>query len=174
MRSSRMMLAVLLLVPVLSGAQASPNPNWPLTPGLRVRILSPALGWRPKTGSVVSATSDTLVFLPAKQSISTALATPKIAAIEVARGTRTHKLQGAMLGLLAGAAAGAIISSATYKPPKCAADTWCFDVLGQGGETAIGGMLGGLLGILVGSVVGNRETDNWVPVQVPSTVGASR
>ena len=169
MRFIPMVLVAALAVPALSAAQAAdPVPDWPLAPGLRVRILSPALGWRPKTGSVVSATSDTLVFLPAKQSISTALSTPTIAAIEVARGTRTHKLQGAMLGLFAGAAAGAILASATYKPPKCQTDTWCMDLWGQGGDTAAGGVLGGLLGMLVGAIVGDRQTDNWVPVTVPA------
>ncbi|MDQ6873008.1 MAG: hypothetical protein M3037_13540 [Gemmatimonadota bacterium] len=169
MRFIQMVLATALAIPALSVAQeAASVPDWPLAPGLRVRIFSTDLGWRPKTGSVVSATSDTLMFLPAKQSTSTAIATQKIGRIDVARGTHTQKLQGAMLGLLAGAVAGAIIASASYKPPKCAADSWCMDILGQGGETAAGGVLGGLLGMLVGVIVGDRQTDNWVPVAVPA------
>jgi len=169
MRFISMVCAAALVVPALSAAQAAdPVPDWPLTPGLRVRVLSPALGWRPKTGNVVSANSDTLVFLPAKQAVSTAISTPKISRIEVAQGKRTHKLQGALLGLFIGAGAGAILASASYKPPKCAPDVWCMDVFGQGGETAGGGILGGLLGALVGTIAGNRETDNWVPVAVPA------
>jgi hypothetical protein len=172
MRFISMVCAAALVVPTLSAAQAAdPVPDWPLTPGLRVRVLSPALGWRPKTGNVVSANSDTLVFLPAKQAVSTAISTPKISRIEVVQGKRTHKLQGAMLGLVVGAGLGAIYASATYKPPKCAPDVWCMDILGQGGDTAAGGVLGGLLGAIIGTIAGNRETDNWVPVAVPvSTV----
>jgi hypothetical protein len=170
MRFILVMCAVTLVTaPALSAAQAAdPVPDWPLTPGVRVRVLSAALGWRPKTGNVVSATSDTLVFLPSKQSASTALSTPTISRIEVAQGKHTRKLQGALLGFLAGAGAGAILASVTYKPPKCAADTWCLDLWGQGGETAAGGVLGGLLGLVVGVIAGSHETDNWVPVAMPA------
>jgi hypothetical protein len=167
MRFISIVCAATLLVPVLSTAQNAPVPDWPLTPGLRVRVLSAILGDQPTTGSVVSATSDTLVFLPAKQSASTALSTPTIARIEVARGTHTRKLQGGLLGLFAGAAAGAILASATYKPPTCAPNAWCFEMFGQGDQALAGGVLGGLVGTLVGIMVGNRQTDTWVPVAVP-------
>ena len=169
MRLISMMCTAALAVLALAAAQApDPAPVWPLTPGLRVRVLSPELGWRPKTGNVVSTTADTLVFLPSKQSASTAISTPRISKIEVAQGKHTRKLQGALLGFLAGAGAGAILASVTYKPPKCAADAWCMDLWGQGGDTAAGGILGGLLGTVVGMIVGSHETDNWVPVAVPA------
>jgi hypothetical protein len=160
--------AAAALIPALCTAQADSVPQWPLTPGLRVRVLSPDLGWRPQTGRVVSATPDTVVFLPAKQSASTALSTPRISRIEVARGTHTRKLQGAMLGLFAGALGGTILASAAYKPPKCAADTWCMDLWGQGGDAVAGGVLGGLVGVIVGAIAGDRKTDTWVPVAVPA------
>ena len=169
MRLISMMCIAALAVPAMVAAQApDPAPVWPLTPGVRVRVFSPELGWRPKTGNVVLATSDSLVFLPSKQPASTAIGTPKISRIEVAQGKRTHKLQGAVLGFLAGAGAGAILASVTYKPPKCAPDAWCMDLWGQGGQTAGGGILGGLLGTVVGMIVGSHETDNWVPVAVPA------
>jgi hypothetical protein len=169
MRFTLMMFTASLMAPALSTAQvAAPTPDWPLTPGLRVRILSPVLGDRPQTGNVVSATSDTLVFLPAKQSASTAVSTPNIARVDVARGTHAHKLQGALLGLLAGAGAGLIIGSATYKPPKCNPDVWCMDMFGEAGNTVAGAVLGGLLGTITGLFIGSRETDNWVQVTVPS------
>jgi hypothetical protein len=163
-----MVYAAVLVVPALSAAQVTPTTDWPLTPGLRVRVLSAVLGDQPQTGSVVSATSDTLVFLPAKQAVSTPLSTPNIARIEVARGTHSRKLRGALWGLFAGAGAGAILAAATYKPPNCNPNAWCFEILGQGGETALGGALGGLVGIIAGTIVGARETDTWVPVAVPA------
>lgn len=174
MRFTWMVCAAALAVPTLSAAQAAPVPDWPLTPGSRIRILSPSLGTNLQIGSVVSATSDTLVFLPAKESFSTAITAPNITSIEVAQGTHTRKLQGALLGLLLGAGAGAILASATYKPPKCASGDWCWDILGQGGVTALGGMLGSLVGVVAGTIVGARPTDTWVPVAVPAPAATVR
>ena len=175
MRFISMVCAAALLVPALVAAQRSPSvPDWPLTPGLRVRILSPVLGDRPQTGNVVSATSDTLVFTPAKESFTTALSTPKISRVDVAQGTSTHKLRGSLLGFLAGAGSGLIIGSATYKPPKCDPDVWCLDMFGQGGSTVAGGVLGALFGTITGLLIGSHETDNWVQVTVPSGGAAVR
>jgi hypothetical protein len=169
MRFILIVSAAALLVPSLSVGQGASVPDWPLTPGLRVRVLSAVLGDKQQTGSVVSATSDTLVFLPVKQSASTALSTPNIARIEVVTGTHTNKLKGALLGLFAGAAAGAIYGAASYTPPKCDATTsWCLDIFGRQGNTVAGGVLGSLLGILTGTIVGSRESDTWVPVAVPA------
>ena len=169
MRFTLMVFTASLMAPALSTAQvAAPTPDWPLTPGLRVRIISPVLGARPQTGNVVSATSDTLVFVPAKESFTTALSTPNISRVEVAQGTHTHKLRGALLGFLAGAGSGLVIGSATYKPPKCNPDVWCMDMFGQAGSTVAGGVLGALFGTVTGLLIGSRETDNWVQVTVPS------
>jgi len=168
MRFILIVSAAALVVPSLSVGQVAPVPDWPLAPGLRVRVLSAVLGDKQQTGSVVSATSDTLVFLPAKQAASTSLSTPNIARIEVARGTHTSKLKGALLGLFAGAAVGAIYGSASYTPPKCDATTWCLDMFGRQFNTVAGGVLGSLLGILTGTIVGSRESDTWVPVAVPA------
>ena len=169
MRFTFLVFAGSLMAPALSTAQvAAPNLDWPLTPGLRVRVLSAALGDSPQTGSVVSATSDTLVFLPAKQSASTAVSTPNIARVDVSQGTHTHKLRGALLGFLAGTGVGLVIGSATYKPPKCTADVWCMDMFGEAGSTVAGGVLGGLLGTITGLMIGSHETDNWVQVKLPN------
>ncbi len=130
----------------------------------RVRILSPVLGDREQTGYVVSSTSDTLVFLPAKQSTSTAISTPNIIRIEVAHGTHTQKMNDALVGLLVGAGGGAIIGYATYKRPRPC--DFCID-FGPGGQAAIAGGLGAILGTFVGVIAGSRQTDTWVPVAVP-------
>jgi hypothetical protein len=147
MRFILMVSAAALVVPSLSVGQGAPVPDWPLTPGLRVRVLSAVLGDKQQTGSVVS---------------------PNITRIEVAGGTHTNKLKGALLGLFAGAAVGAIYGAASYTPPKCDATTWCLDIWGRQGNTVAGGVLGSLLGILTGTIVGSRESDTWVPVAVPA------
>ena len=165
MRFTRILWSAALVAPALSAAQTAAVRDWPVAAGSRVRILSPALGDQKQTGSVLSATSDTLVFLPLKQSISTPISTPNIAGIEVARGTHTSKLVGALLGFVVGAGAGSIIGSVTYKRPKCV--DFCFDMFGREGNIVVGGVLGGLGGTIAGLVVGNRKSDNWVPVTVP-------
>ncbi|GAC1454303.1 MAG: hypothetical protein PVSMB1_03310 [Gemmatimonadaceae bacterium] len=108
MRLVRILCSAAILAPTLSAAQTTLIPEWPIAAGSRVRILSPVLGDQKETGSVVSATPDTLVFRPAKQSTATAIGTPNIVGIKVARGTHSQRLKGAPAGLLAGAGVEAI------------------------------------------------------------------
>ena len=147
-----------------SAAQEAPIADWPVAAGSRVRIVSPVFGNRRLTGSVVSATSDTLVFRAAKDSTSRSIGTPNIARIEVASGKHTRKLAGTLLGLFIGAGAGAILGAATYSPPKCT--DFCLD-FGPGFDAAIAGGMGAIAGTVVWLIIGSRETDRWVPVGVP-------
>ena len=165
MRFIQMLCAIAPWVPALVAAQTPPIPEWPLAPGSRVRILSPVLGDKPKTGSVVSSTSDTIFFRSAKQSNPTALGAPNIVKLEVAHGTHTRTMKGTLLGLTFGALGGAALAAATYKTPKC--QTFCIDVFGRGDTAALGGVLGGAAGAIVGGIWGARPTDTWVPVTVP-------
>ena len=162
MRFTRTLYTAILMVPTLALAQSTPSGSWPVAAGSRVRILSPALGDQAQTGSVVSATSDTLVFLPHKTSNSTAVSTPNIVRLDVSSGTHTNKLKGALLGFALGAGVGAIIGSATYKP--CSN---CFDMFGRGGNIAVGSFAGSMIGLSGGWVIGSRASDSWVPVAVP-------
>jgi len=162
MRFIRTLYTAALMVPTLSLAQATAGRSWPVAPGSRVRILSPIFGDRAQTGSVISATSDTLVFMPAKTSNSTAISTPNIVRLDVSSGTHSNKLKGALLGFVLGAGMGAAIGSATYKP--CSN---CFDILGRGGAIAAGSVVGGLVGTAGGMIIGSRPSDTWVPVPVP-------
>jgi hypothetical protein len=163
MRLGSTICAIALIVPTLSGAQAAPIPDWPIAAGSRVRILSPVLGDRQQIGNVVSATRDTLVFLPAKQSASTAIGTPNIIRIEIAKGKHTQMGKGAVMGFLIFGGAFAFMANATYRDchPNC---LW---VTTRRSETLAAGVLGGLLGAFAGAAVGGRQTDTWVPVAVP-------
>ena len=169
MRLIRILCSAALVAPSLSAAQSPLIPTWPVTAGSRVRISSPVLGDKLQVGSVLSATSDTLVFLAAKQSTSTVLSTPNIVGMDVARGTHTSKMKGTLMGLVLGAGAGALIGAVTYRPTKCdaASGQWCLDLFGQGGATAVGAILGGAVGTFTGLAIGSRPTENWVPVAVP-------
>ena len=166
------MRVVALLLCVVARAATAQSPTetssiteWPIAAGSRVRIASPVLGKTPLTGNVVSATADTLVFRPAKDTVGRSIATPTIARIEVASGKHTQKLKGALLGLFLGAGAGAIVGAATYAPSKCTG--FCMD-LGRGFDAAVAGTLGGIAGTVVGLIVGSHERDTWIPVAVPA------
>jgi hypothetical protein len=162
MRFIRTLYTAALMVPSLSLAQGTAGRSWPVSAGSRVRVLSPIFGDRAQTGSVISATSDTLVFMPAKTSSSTAISTPNIVRLDVSTGTHSNKLKGALLGFVLGAGVGAAIGTATYKP--CSN---CFDILGRGGAIAAGSVVGGLAGLAGGMIIGSRPSDNWVSVPIP-------
>ena len=162
-RLASAMYAIALIAPTLSAAQEVPIPDWPIAAGSRVRILAPVLGDRQQIGNVVSATWDTVVFLPAKQSASTAIGTPNIIRIEVAKGKHMQMGKGAVMGFLIFGGAGAFMANATYH--DCHPD--CLWVTSRRSETLTAGVLVGLLGAFAGAAVGSRQTDTWVPVAVP-------
>ena len=162
MRFIAMLQAVSLVVPVLSAAQSAVTPDWPPASGSRARILSPVLGDKKQSGTIVSATPDTLFFRQSAQSPAQSLSTSQIASIEIARGTHTRGRKGALIGFLLGAGVGAATAAATYEPCECIALDF-----GRGGSAAFGGFLGGILGAGIGALVGMRHTDTWVPLEVP-------
>ena len=163
MRLNRILCIAAVIATARSGAQEGPIADWPLAAGSRVRILSPVLGDERKVGNVISATWDTLVFVPVKQSGSTAIATPNIVRIDVAKGKHTQMGKGAVIGFLIFGGAGAFMGNVAYRDchPHCLWKTT------RRSDTLIGGVLGGLLGAFVGAGVGGRQTDTWVPVAVP-------
>lgn len=171
MRSISMVLAIALAVPGLSFAQSAPGTDWPVPSGSRIRVLSPVLGDKMKTGTAVSVAGDTLLFRLPRQSTSQALRTGAITKMDLSTGTRAHKAKGAMIGFAAGAVAGAILAYTTYSRPSCQSQALgCIQLdLGRGGDTALGAGLGGVLGLLVGTIAGTRQTDTWVPVRMPGT-----
>jgi len=163
MRLKRILCVAAVMTASASGAQDAPIADWPLAAGARVRILSPALGDRRQIGNVASATWDTLVFIPVKQSTSTAIATPNIVLMDVSKGKHTQMGKGAVMGFLIFGGAGALMSNVAYRDchPHCLWKTT------RRSDTLIGGVFGGLLGAFVGAAVGGRQTDTWVPVAVP-------
>jgi hypothetical protein len=152
-----------MTVPTPSAGQTDPPVDWPIPAGARVRILSPVLGQGHATGSVVAATPDTLVFSASRESTATAIATPHIVRIEIARGTHTSMARGGFAGFVVGALFGSMIAFAA-SPPPC---TNCLD-FSQGAAAVGGGFAGGVIGALVGAAIGKRPSDTWVPVAVPS------
>jgi hypothetical protein len=153
------------LIPTVASAQWS-GTTWPLDPGSKVRILSAVLGDQFQKGTLVSTKADTVVFRPAGQLTSFTIATPNIVELDLARANHQRKAGGALIGFLVGAAGGAALAAATYKPTPC---SWfCFVNMGRGQTAVLGGTLGGLGGALVGALLGATvPAETWVPVSIP-------
>jgi hypothetical protein len=65
-----------------------------------------------------------------------------------------------------GGIATAAITAATWKKPK---DCFmCMD-FGRAGDSAFAGALGGAIGGIVGLMFGARQSDTWVPIDIPRT-----
>lgn len=167
MRFISMLCAVALATPLLSVAQTPIKSDWPLDSGARVRILTPFLGDHSQTVTVVSATRDMLVFRQGSGPATQSVGTPQITRLEVATGTHANKLKGALIGLLAGAAGGAILGAATYqRPAPC--QGFCLNIdFGRSGAAEFGAALGAVVGALAGTLIGIHQTDTWTPVAVP-------
>ena len=165
MRIIPMLCTIALAAPLALTAQEARS-SWPLAPGSRVRILSPALGDNKEQGTVVSMTSESILFRQKSAQASQSLGVNTITRMDVSRGTHSSKLKGTGWGFLIGGVASAAITAATWKKPK---DCYmCMD-FGRGGDSAMAGALGGTFGAIIGLLVGSRQTETWVPVDVPRT-----
>ena len=143
-------------------AQTPQSTSWPPVAGTRARILSPVFGGERKVGTIESVTGDTLQFRA--EGISTvSLKQSQITMIEVSTGTHTAKAKWGAIGFLVGAAAGAGIASATYKP--CKDSFACIgDIGGRSGSVALGAIAGALSGVAAGVLWGGRRHETWMQV----------
>jgi len=172
LRVSRLLWIAILLAASPLTAQNAPVSDWPIAEGSRVRIRSRMLGdWGPfrgagyATGSVVSATPDTLTFRADGDSTTTAiLPIRRIANLEIARGTHDNKKFGAWVGALTGFVAGATIAGLSRG--SCG-DAGCPDGFYREASGTTGGLLGALAGAAIGAWMGRRPVDTWVQVKIP-------
>jgi len=130
------------------------------TAGSRVRVTSIALGGERVTGTLVSATRDSIIFQPTGLVTRTAVRTSDVTRLEVSSGSHKQVGRGMLYGFLIGAASAALIESATWEK------TSGFD-FGRGGDAAIVAVPGGLIGAVVGAIVGARTTETWQTVPIP-------
>jgi hypothetical protein len=172
LRGSRLLWMATLVAASPLAAQNAPASDWPIAEGSRVRIRSLMLGdWGLfrgagyATGSVVSATADTLTFRADGDSTTTAiLPIRRISKLEIARGTHDNKKYGAWVGALTGFVAGATIAGLSHR--SCA-DTGCPDGFYREADGTTGGLLGALAGAAIGAWMGRRPVDTWVQVKIP-------
>jgi hypothetical protein len=117
------------------------------------------------SGSVVSATPDTLTFRADGDSTTTAiLPIRRISKIEIARGTHDNKKNGAWIGALTGFVAGATIAGLAHM--SCG-DAGCPDGFYREADGTTGGLLGALAGAAIGAWMGRHPVDTWVQVKIP-------
>ena len=183
MRFLRLSCLALLMAASQSAAQEVPAPaqdppasDWPVAVGSRVRVRSALvsnpreqytpLGFRYATGSVISATPDTLTFRADGDSAAATAIIPtrRILKLEIARGTHDNKAKGALMGSLAGLVGGEAFAALTHN--SCQEGN-CDGFYGPG-VLITGRLIGVLGGAAIGAWMGRHPTDTWVPVELPS------
>jgi hypothetical protein len=136
-------------------------------------MLSPVFGDKMQTATVVSSSSESLVFRLNAGSAPQTLSTATITRMDVSTGTRAHKLMGALIGLATGALVGGIVGYATWQRPTCKNPNGGFGCIaldfGRSGDAAFAAGGVGILGTFAGMLIGARHTDTWAPVIVPQT-----
>ncbi len=168
MRAVTLILAVSLLPPCAS-VQAQERPSVAglarrglLAPGARVRLYASQTadgryGWF--VGRIVRWVPDSLTLKP-EDDLPVVVPVASITRLEVSRGRRSNWAEGAGIGLLVGAATGAIIGLAS--DPNCGGFAPCFtaESLAAGLAVVFGGV-GGVIGLIIGA---STTTERWVEV----------
>ena len=139
--------------------------------GARARLISVALPTDQQVVSIISATSDSIVFRPERTSVTRRLALSEIAAIDISIGQRRKTVQGALIGLATGVGIGATLGYVTYE----ACNDWCFlTPASAGGNAMLGATAGGLAGLLAGTTIGFlTKSETWHRIQPRGRVSLS-
>ena len=158
-------LTIVGLIVTAHAAVAQSAASWPLPAGVRIRVESPTFANRKQTGTLLSASADSIVFRPVDLTNSIGLPTAAVSRMEVRTGTHTRRLKGMLVGLAVAGGAGFALTAATWTKPKNPC-FMCMD-FGRWGDAAFVGGFTGIVGALGGLIVGSRATDSWEPVDVP-------
>jgi hypothetical protein len=147
-------LVVLALVPFATLAAQEQPP--PLEPGVRVRITAPDLGIEKQQATFQALRGDTLVIMT-----DTWMECPlsSVTRIDRYQGQKSWGWwKGALIGLGAGATAGAIVGASEYEAGNCVR-------FNKGNCAVIGAIVIGVPAALVGGVMaGTIKTDRWEEV----------
>lgn len=154
----RISLGVLLFASAPAFAQEHPAFSWPPPAEARARLT-----WRnperpPVIVQILSATSDTLRYVPRKDASVVSIGVNSLARVDVSLERRTHVMQDAGIGFGVGALFGAAAgySSATVRSEK-------------GGYAILAGLAGGGMGFALGGILGLlHRSDRWIPVALPT------
>lgn len=138
--------------------------------GDRVRITR--LGFpAPVVGAMVSATADSISFVPVVPHLrgvpglqdTATIARTAVQAFEVSDGRRRHPWKGLGWGFAGGAVGGAIMGALTYEPCHSTEFLGCLLAPDSREDSAlIGGAVGAVLGSATGLIVGTLyQTEQW-------------
>ncbi len=163
MRHATILVAILAFVPLASATAQ-------VRPGERVRVTRPPIcapyticvGGPPlqSVGTFWAWEGDSLIM----ESNGNALALPlnSVTKLEVGRGQKSYTVEGALMGLLVGGVAGAVIGYASYEECVPKGRGWSCEDVGPEVAALVGGIAGGLGGLLVGATIGrSSKTDRW-------------
>lgn len=165
-------LVLPVLCAVILAAPAVGQRVTALQAGSRVRVRAAGLGARPVIATVVAVDADTLVLKPDSEAAGLLVPWDSTATVEIG-SWRTHELEGALAGLVAGLLVAAAASPCDYD--ECTLG----ELLLEGTYrvmpdpavrlTAMGG-LGLVLGAALGATV---KTETWRPLVRPNFRGGS-
>ena len=136
-----------------------------LAPGAHVRIERSTCCLGAERGTLVSVSADSLVMRDSRSGALVALPWAELSSVAVGRRVGSHALAGAGLGLLGGAALGAVIG---YNSNGSSCVGECY----EDANAILGGVGGAALGLVTGIVIGKLiPRERWEPVALASGIG---
>ncbi len=166
-------IAILLALPVVAAAQGAPA-----VPGARIRVTVRGDTTGAHVGTLVAVRADSLTFRPAGDTAVRAVATDRVAKLEMSRGMHRHTLDGLVIGAASGAAVGIVLGLASGNDPQGG-----FLRFTAGDKAAILGAGFGTIGLVTGAIIGaTKRSERWVPAALqpvgfwltPSRAGGRR
>ena len=156
--------AVVLLLISVANLQAQESPS--IQSGARVRVSASGEAYRGLIGTVSGYDSWSIGIKPDNEQSSVWVPLNSVTRLQQSRGQKSNTRKGALIGLLAGGAVGAVVGAFAYEECQEVGFMACFMSPGSAGETAaLGGLAGGLLGAGIGALIGaSSKTDRWEEV----------
>jgi len=154
----RISVGVLLFASAPAFAQERTAFSWPPPAEARARLT-----WRnaeipPVIVQVVSATRDTLRYVPREDASVVSIGVNSLARVDVSLERNSHVMQDAGIGFGIGALLGATAGYSSANGPS-----------EKRGYAILEGLVGGGMGFALGAVLGLfHRSDTWIPVALPT------
>ncbi|MDT8437035.1 MAG: hypothetical protein RRA92_09810 [Gemmatimonadota bacterium] len=153
-----------------------------LSPGARIRLVTPSLGSGHAEATFQAIHDDTLVLVDlnrgAVSSEPVHLPVSALESLDVSIGTRSNSWSGARTGAIVGAALVAVVGAigAAAGEDCSRSSSWCTEFGPENvGQYVSGVMLAGLAGGLMGAAIGSKKSSHvWEPVDLRPRQSATR
>lgn len=134
--------------------------NAVFAPGARLRLITPRLDSSQQTVTVISATSDSVVFRSEGNAVARTIPLSDITAVDVRSYGERPFLRNMLIGAAIGAGAGAVLAAGAYE--ECQD---CYFATSRSAETAGGALVGSLAGLLGGlAVAAFQREERWTRI----------